>query len=722
MKNILRIFKKDVIRIHKNVIALIVIMGITIVPCLYAWFNIAGSWDPYSNTGNLKVAVASVDDGYEGTLIPIKLNAGNQVLSALRENTQMDWVFTSKKKAVDGVKSGKYYAAIVIPENFSNRMMSIFSKNVKKPNIIYYSNAKENAIAPKVTDKGASAIQKQVNQVFIETVSDTALTALQSVSNLAQAGDADDIVNNLWSNLDKIADDLEATQSTLETFGNMADASQSMLSTTTDFFKDTKSNTKSSENEFNGIKKQFSGIKDTLTATTDAINSALSSGKKFYGEMSDVIEDALSSQSQNTTDVKTTLNKASSRVNSMISDYSKLKSSLESIERRHPELSKYTQSLISKIDASLETQAKLNDKLEEAEKNLKTGKNRLNKDKAEILKLVDKSKTSVSSVKTDYSKDVLKKISNSAGNVENDISGLLTKIDNSAKGIYKLSDSVDSDLSQIKKTLSDSGKLLSKAAKKIRKTTGKLKNAKDGDNSDLKSLIMGNKEDLTSFLATPVQLKTTKLYPIDNYGSSMAPFYSTLSIWIGGIVLVAMLKVNISEKMKKSLRNLQNYQAYFGRYIIFLIVGLMQSTLIALGDLYYLGIQCEHPFLFVFACWFSSIVYVNIIYTLTVSFGDIGKAISVILLVVQVAGAGGTFPIEVAPGFFRAVYPLLPFTHSMAALREAVGGMYEMVYWIELGKLGIFLVISLFVGLVLRRPIIKMNDAFTEKLEETKIM
>ena len=725
MKNILRIFKKDVIRIHKNVIALIVIMGITIVPCLYAWFNIAGSWDPYSNTGNLKVAVASVDDGYEGTLIPIKLNVGNQVLSALRENTQMDWVFTSKKKAVDGVKSGKYYAAIVIPENFSNRMMSIFSKNVKKPNIIYYSNAKENAIAPKVTDKGASAIQKQVNQVFIETVSDTALTALQSVSNLAQAGDADDIVNNLWNNLDKIADDLEATQSTLETFGNMADASQSMLSTTTDFFKDTKSNTKSSKKEFSGIKKQFSGIKDTLTATTDAINSALSSGKKFYGEMGDVIEDALSSQSQNTTDVKTTLNKTSSKVNSMISDYSKLKSSLESIESRHPELSKYTQSLISKIDASLETQEKLNDKLGEAEKNLTTGKSELNKDKADILKLVDKSKTSVSSVKTDYSKDVeeaLKKISDSAGNVENDISGLLTKIDNSAKGIYKLSDSVDSDLSQIKKTLSDSGKLLSKAAKKIRKTTGKLKNAKDGDNSDLKSLIMGNKEDLTSFLATPVQLKTTKLYPIDNCGSSMAPFYSTLSIWIGGIVLVAMLKVNISEKMKKSLRNLQNYQAYCGRYIIFLIVGLMQSTLIALGDLHYLGIQCEHPFLFVFACWFSSIVYVNIIYTLTVSFGDIGKAISVILLVVQVAGAGGTFPIEVAPGFFRAVYPLLPFTYSMTALREAVGGMYEMTYWIELGKLGIFLVISLFVGLVLRRPIIKMNDAFTEKLEETKIM
>ena len=163
MKNIWQIFKRDVLRIRTNVIAMIVIMGVTVVPCLYAWFNIAGSWDPYSNTGNLKVAVASVDDGYEGSLIPIRINIGDQVLSSLRENTQMDWVFTSQENAVSGVQSGEYYAAIVIPKDFSDKMMSIFSDDIQKPNIIYYSNAKENAIAPKVTDKGASAIQNQIN-------------------------------------------------------------------------------------------------------------------------------------------------------------------------------------------------------------------------------------------------------------------------------------------------------------------------------------------------------------------------------------------------------------------------------------------------------------------------------------------------------------------------------------------------------------------------------
>ena len=237
-------------------------------------------------------------------------------------------------------------------------------------------------------------------------------------------------------------------------------------------------------------------------------------------------------------------------------------------------------------------------------------------------------------------------------------------------------------------------------------------------------MIYDEKSSISSFLAAPVELNTQKIYPIQNYGSSMTPFYSTLSIWIGGIVLVAMLKVTVSEDSieKMKLKNVKIHEVYLGRWIIFLILGLLQSTLIAFGDLFYLQIQCGHPFLFVLACWFSSIVYVTISYTLTVAFGDIGKAASVVLLVMQVAGTGGTFPIECAPKFFRAVYPLLPFTHSMAALRETVGGCYGMNYWIDLEKLGIFLVIALFVGLVLRKPIIKLNDAFTEQLEETKLI
>lgn len=136
MKNIFQIFYHDIKKIRKNVIALIVILGITIVPSLYAWFNIAASWDPYGNTGDLKVAIASQDKGYDGELIPVKLNLGDQILSELHENTQLNWVFTNAKDAKKGVKSGRYYAALVIPKDFSQDMMSLFSPDVTHPKLL----------------------------------------------------------------------------------------------------------------------------------------------------------------------------------------------------------------------------------------------------------------------------------------------------------------------------------------------------------------------------------------------------------------------------------------------------------------------------------------------------------------------------------------------------------------------------------------------------------
>lgn len=726
MKNIWHIFRRDILRIRNNVIAMIVIMGITVVPCMYAWFNIAGSWDPYSNTGNLKVAVASLDEGYEGNLIPIEMNIGDQVLTNLRANTQMDWIFTSRDKAVEGVKSGKYYAAIVIPKDFSNQMMSIFSEDIQKPEIIYYSNAKENAIAPKVTDKGASAIQKQINESFIETVSDSVLTVLQSVMNMAKATGTQTIADNLSANLNTIAADLTSAGVTLQSFADMTTSTQQLLDTTAQSLQDAQGQTSVRQKTLKDTKKTFSGIQGTLSGTTDSINTAISSSQTFYKQVSDIIDTAFASQGQDAEDVAGTLDTVASRVQKIIDSYTDLRDDIQAIGDDHPELSDLTTSLVDKLNDSIATQKDLHDTLTSTADALRSSATDLESGKKELDALLKKNAKQLRRVKSTYENKVqssLNQLAQSLEGTESDITGLLTHIDNSADGIYTLAQSANSDLSQLRTTLNDSSELLNQAARRITKTTKKLDSMRESKNfSELESLLSDNKDALSAFLASPVSLNTHEVYAIENYGSSMAPFYSTLSIWIGGIVLVAMLKVTVSRKCTRGLRRVKTYQLYFGRYLIFLIVGLMQSTLIALGDLFYLGIQCEHPFLFLLACWFSSVVYVNIAYTLTVSFGDIGKAISVVLLVVQVAGSGGTFPIECAPAFFRAVYPLLPFVHSMSAMRETIGGMYGMDYWFDLGKLSIFLLISLFVGLVLRKPIIRLNTAFSEKLEETHIM
>lgn len=726
MKNVWKIFQRDMMRVRNNVIALVVIIGISVVPCLYAWFNIAASWDPYSNTGNLKVAVASVDEGYEGSLIPIEINIGDKVLSALRENTQMEWVFTTEEKATSGVKSGKYYAAIVIPKDFSNKMMSVFSEKVEKPEITYYSNAKENAIAPKVTDKGAGAVQRQVNEVFIETVSDTTLTVLQAVSNMTQASGAETIVDNLNTNLNQIAGDLTASAGLLESFSDMTGSAQKLLNSTTEFLQTVQQQTKESRQTFQETSKTFSGLDDSMDAAADSVGTALKSAENVYDQMDQVISGAFSDESADAQQIASTLDTLAGQVGNVVTAYTSVRDSVAAVADKYPETSPLVDAIVVRMDTSIQQQKNLQSKLQDSAKGLRDATTDLGTARSELKDLAAKNRENMSGVSASYKSSVqksLNQLSASLTSSKQEISSLLSQLDQSANGIYKLTDTADSDLSEIQKVLGDSGELLTEASDRIADTTAKLDEMEtSGDFSELETLISGDKSAISTFLAAPVSLDTHKIYEIANYGSSMAPFYSVLSIWIGGIVLVAMLKVNVSENCTKGLKNVKLHQIYFGRFITFMIVGLFQSTLIALGDLLYLGIQCEHPFLFLLGCWFSSLVFVNIIYTLTVSLGDIGKAVSVILLVVQVAGTGGTFPIEVAPSFFRAVYPLLPFTHSMAALRETVGGMYGMNYWIDLGKLAIFLGISLIVGLVLRKPIIKANDAFTEKLEETKLM
>lgn len=726
MKNIFEIFRRDVRRISHNVIALIVILGLIIVPCLYAWFNIAACWDPYGNTGKIKIAVASVDEGYEGELISLNINIGDTILSSLRENTQMDWIFTSKKKALNGVESGKYYAAIVIPETFSNDMMSIFSEDIQSPEITYYYNAKENAIAPKVTDKGASAVQTQVNEVFIKTIANTVLDALQTVSNTADESGADAIVSNLTTNLDRINNSLTTVTGTLQSYARMTEAAQMMLDTTSAFLKQSQETSGNSLNSLKDTQKSFNTIQDAISGTTDSINDALTSSTDFYIQISKTLDSTLQSQEKDNAAMANTLNTLAKEVDTLTQPYITLRDLCVEISNQYPAVSDATGTLVGKLNESIASQNALRDKLNSAADDLRSSSTDAASAKAEIDQLIQSSSQDLKNVQSDYEssvKDQLNQLLNSMKSTDSTVSSLLSQIDQSASGVYTLSGSASSDLSQIKTALENSCTLLQKSSDKISDTLQKLDEIQEsGDYSQMQDLLSGNHESISSFLASPVELNTNKLYPVENYGSSMAPFYSTLAMWVGGTILVAMLKVSISESSLKGMKKVRDYQVYFGRYIVFLLIGLAQSTLIGLGDLLYLRIQCETPFLFMLACWITSLVYVNVIYTLTVSFGDVGKAIAVILMVIQVAGSGGTFPIEVAPKIFQSVYPLMPFAHSMAALRETIGGLYGSTYWTELGYLCIFLIASLFLGLILRKPIIKLNEKINEKLESTHLI
>lgn len=736
MRNIIAILKRDLSRIRGSVVALIVAVGLVIVPTLYAWFNIAGSWDPYGNTGNLKVAVANSDDGYMSDLIPVRVNIGDTVVSALRENDQLDWRFVSESDAVEGVRSGEYYAAVVIPENFSSRMMTVFSSDAEHAEIVYYENQKANAIAPRVTDKAASTVRQQIDETFAKTISDVGLA---TTSSLLEFMDGDQIAayaGNLSGTLAGAITTLRDASGSVDEFAGLLQSSTGLLDSTSDLLASAGTASKDAEALVGDAKTGLSGMHDALDAAVAAINQSLKDSAGDYDAAAKAIDEAFGAADAHVSLTVTQLRDASADVAKRASDMRDVQDNILAVERdvegsNLPE--KLKAELVQKIDivanavGNVANQQELLAKhLSDAAASLETGAADARAKAQAVKDGIAEAKGSIGGVKDSYNatlKQQISDLSDAVADVARRGSDMADDLGATVTDLSHAASALSDDLAGAHEVLAGASADLVSAADDLQRLKEGLDTAvTSGDLDRVRELIGSDPAALADALAAPVALDRQAVYHIKNYGSAMAPFYTTLSIWVAGIVLAAMLKANVDEADVKALGNPRLHELYLGRYAFFALLAFAQATLVCAGDLLFFGIQCEHPFQFMLVGWLAGFVFSNMIYTLTVSFGDIGKAIAVVLLVMQVAGSGGTFPIEMTADFFQAVYPFLPFTHAINAMHAAMAGAYGMEFWIELGTLALYLIPSLALGLVFRRPVIRANRWIIEKLEETKLM
>lgn len=736
MRNIIAILRRDLSRIRGSVVALIVAVGLVIVPTLYAWFNIAGSWDPYGNTGNLKVAVANSDNGYMSDLIPVRVNIGDTVVSALRENDQLDWRFVSESDAVEGVRSGEYYAAVVIPENFSSRMMTVFSSDAEHAEIVYYENQKANAIAPRVTDKAASTVRQQIDETFAKTISDVGLA---TTSSLLEFMDGDQIAayaGNLSGTLAGAITTLRDASGSVDEFAGLLQSSTGLLDSTSDLLASAGTANKDAEALVGDAKTGLSGMHDALDAAVAAINQSLKDSAGDCDAAAKAIDEAFGAADAHVSLTVTQLRDASADVAKRASDMRDVQDNILAVERdvegsNLPE--KLKAELVQKIDIVANTvgnvanqQELLAKHLSDAAASLETGAADARAKAQAVKDGIAEAKGSIGGVKDSYNatlKQQISDLSDAVADVARRGSDMADDLGATVTDLSHAASALSDDLAGAHEVLAGASADLVSAADDLQRLKEGLDTAvTSGDLDRVRELIGSDPAALADALAAPVALDRQAVYHIKNYGSAMAPFYTTLSIWVAGIVLAAMLKANVDEADVKALGNPRLHELYLGRYAFFALLAFAQATLVCAGDLLFFGIQCEHPFQFMLVGWLAGFVFSNMIYTLTVSFGDIGKAIAVVLLVMQVAGSGGTFPIEMTADFFQAVYPFLPFTHAINAMHAAMAGAYGMEFWIELGTLSLYLIPSLALGLVFRRPVIRANRWIIEKLEETKLM
>ena len=714
VKKAFQIFKRDILRLLKNPVALVITIGICVIPSLYAWYNIVANWDPYGNTANIKVAVANNDQGTSNEYVG-ELNAGDETVSKLKENDQLGWVFTDADAAVEGVKSGEYYAAIVIPDDFSANLTSMLTGTFTQPQLEYYCNEKKNAIAPKVTDTGAQTVEEQINETFVATVSETLVEKIQNAAGDLDAQGAETqggILENVQRSnraLQDVRDALAGMQKTIATSkeaGAKADETLAALS------------------------GQIPSLVNALDKGDALLASARTSSRNFASSLNTTLSHGLTQMGKVSSNANVAVGKlsgaisaAGGKVDGALADVQMVINDVNGIIIDIREITGIDSGLIlSALEEQLAELQTLKDALQDQSTDIQNSAGAIAGAVSSLDSATQQGISAMEGVQQDMASTVLPQLSqgmDSFSEVSGDLTGVVTSLEPTiaqARGV----------LAQLTTTLGQASSTMSQADSSLEKLQGTLSTAANdvaalraSESLDKLDEILGaSSADLADLMSSPVTLTTKAVYPVSNYGSGVAPFYTNLALWVGGCVLIAIIKLEVDGE---GIGAFTATEGYFGRWLLLVVLGFAQAFIVCCGDLV-LGMQCLRPELFVLAGIFTSFVYVNIIYALASAFKHIGKALVVILVIVQIPGSSGMYPIEMMPDFFQYLHPLLPFTYGISAMRETIGGMYGMDYAINLGVLAVFLAVALFIGVKLRTLMLNLNLLFDKELERTSVM
>ena len=735
MKNIWKIFTGDLKKLVKQPFALVIIIGLCVIPSLYAWFNIFANWDPYANTGGIPVAVVSLDKDYtrkDGSVV----NMGESVLESLHSNTSVKWIFLdTEEEAREGVEAGKYYAAIVITDKFTYSMYNVFSDDFENPSLIYYQNQKSNAIATKITDTVAGTLQNTINETFIKVAATTIFEEGNSVSDQMQG---DSYVEEFCADLEELNDNLKEYSAMIDTFRAGNDRLEAAITHVNYEIPVMQKKLDATTASLNQSSQNLSSTRDTLSNFSTNVDTSMSTIQTSLEDMKKILDQ--SKLADDTAQMTKDLNKVARDTNTLNGQVNNLLAAL--IEQR-------VQGSVSGGDASTGSgsgNTAATDAAIEALKAMQKELDMMNTVIGSVLESTDeqaaeKTKVNVNNAMNNL-KNVIDSCENSVSNMQgiyknnlvpqmqkvltnmsdslNQVTNLVNTLSNTVQNIGVVMEGVGDAVDGTSESLGQIQGVVDGISQKLTDLTEQLGGASEEEMMDILVRFLGGDPDsLGAYFASPVTMETIAMYPVATYGSAMTPFYSTLAIWVGSTILVALVKVKASPK---NLENVQSYQLYFGRYLLFLLLAQIQAAIIVAGDLWLLKVNIVEPGLFFLAASFTATAFSLLIYSLTLAFGDVGKAVCVIVMVLQIAGSSGTFPIELLPDIYQKIYIFFPFPYAITAMREALAGMYGTAYMAALAKLILFMLEGLLIGLVIRIPFVKLNHFVEERMEDTELM
>jgi putative membrane protein len=686
MRNVFKIFFSDLKAISRSFFALVITGSVLILPALYAWVNIYANGNPYANTGNVPIALASRDKGYttvDGTYV----NKGREIIESIAESTSIKWIIVDDAdEAIADTEAGKYYGVIVMNENLSRNMYDMTAAlSDDTPSITFYQNAKTNAIANKISTTAANTAEHNIQVNYTAIVIETLVEKVKdSVVDIAD----DEKVDNLINTLTHLRDTLVEYDAVIAGLAIMSPEIVPNL-------------------EKSAVAVQNSALTEEQLGTEEDVQNSIGVAKDNTIARLNEIENKLNQMLEDTNNNDTA---------ALAEDAASTEESLQGLRDSMPDTSDNVAG-VSVINTSLDSSiSTVQGILSETQAlNVFQG-NLTDEQKQAIADRIEKVSTTLDSTTRngiDILFDDLALNSDLIYNLMVSVNGLVADVPSLIMATKDTVTSIQGTLNQLRAFL-QSG---SKAADALLQDITFMRD--NGMLSDIVGMFDSDPKELAEFLVEPVQVETTTIYPVQDYGSAMTPFYSTLAIWVGGVVLGSIFKVHAS---KDGLRNPKDRHLFWGRFLTYFFLGQLQAAIIVWGDIHLIGCQCIEPKLLYLCAAVTSFVFICIIYSLILAFGDVGKAIVVVIMIIQIAGSSGSYPIEILPEIFTGIYLFFPFPYAINAMREAICGLYQYDIYKYLAELMIFGIFGLLIGLVVKKSVAPVTHFLEEDMEETGVL
>ncbi|WP_289093091.1 YhgE/Pip domain-containing protein [uncultured Bifidobacterium sp.] len=719
MRNVLSVFVRDVRRLLRVPAAWVIVLGLAVLPAFYAWVNIIGFWNPYGNTANVRVSVVNRDRGTESAPIA-GVDLGDRIVDSLGDNHDIGWAFVDEDTAMRDVRSGRSYAAIVIPEDFSDRLAGLIAGDDKRPALEYYVNEKASPIAPKVTDTAANTVDRQVNATFVSTVSEVVAQAVNQAE--AQASDSADAAR---AKADRaLADAQDAVASIRSAIADVTDADDPMdLTGVRATLDDVRRLGTDAASGLDGLSDLLGTTRTTLGQTVDTASTAFDTGNALLSQANAKATGALASASGAITAANgqvsgglATLQDITDRNATLLNDLKALSEALPDSAGTIAQAIEQLQQANTTLDGTVESLTALNGTIATTATDTGALADDLGTATQQALDASAQARSTLNADAWPALGNGLGALSTASGTLGGQLSAQGTLIDQASLIV----DQLDQALQQTKTALSDTDAALARVQTRLgtlRTDLGALSSA-----GTLDALFGGDgtldERKIADFMLSPTVLDEHVVYPVNSYGSGMAPLFTNLAMWAGVFMLVALMKL---ETDGEGVEDLTATQAYLGRWLLLAVMAAAQGLVVTVGDLV-IGVQTVSPVAFVATGVIASVTYSAVAYMLATTLLHVGKALIMVMIIVQIPGAGGMYPIEMMPGFFRALHPFFPFTYAIDALRETIGGFYGNVWWTSMAHLLVFAAVAFAVGIGVRPRLTNVNRLFARQIAQAGIL